>query len=106
MPAADASIALVTTTGSVQRFDRWSGTFLYAVSAIALGYALARGSADQRTLTSLLVAVSACLLGALSGTSRRLESLGDRPTVLLLAAGLVFQVGYLLTSPVGVDLSD
>jgi hypothetical protein len=89
-----------------QRHDSWAATFALALAAIAGGYALARGSVDKQAILALCLCFAGCLLGAVTGLSGKLEFLGDRPTVLLLAGGIVFQVGYLLTSPVGVDLTD
>ncbi|HEX4620007.1 MAG TPA: hypothetical protein VH208_00440, partial [Myxococcaceae bacterium] len=88
--------------------DRWGTAFLCGSAAAAVGYALARGvsALDRTALLALTGGFVAAMAALLLRTPRKLESYGDRPVVALLAAALIFQMGYLLTAPVGVDLSN
>jgi hypothetical protein len=88
--------------------DHWGTAFLCGAAATAVGYALARGVSglDRWALLALSGGFVFGVAALLFRTPRKLESYGDRPVVALLAAALVFQMGYLLTAPVGVDLSN
>lgn len=108
MAAQETQFSVVRSRGDEELSDRWTGAAGFALAAIALGYAIAIDEAGLRraTILALSLALVAALVAVSVGILRPLERRGDQPVVLLLALGLVFQVGHLLVEPVGVDLSD
>src|SRR5262245_30029902 len=108
MGANETQFSIVRSRGDDELSDRWTGAAGMTVAAIALGYCIATEGAglNRTTVLSLTFSLVAAMLAISVGAIWPVERRGDRPTVLLLAAGMVFQVGQLLIDPVGVDLSD
>jgi len=108
MGANETQFSIVRSRGDDELSDRWTGAVGTAVAAIALGYCIAIEGAglSRSTVLALTFSLVAAMLAISVGAVWPLERKGDRPAVLLLAAGMVFQVGQLLIDPVGVDLSD
>jgi len=108
MAANETQFSIVRSRGDDELSDRWTGAAGLAVAAIALGYCIAiEGNGLHRSnVLALTLSLVAAMVAVSIGALWTLEKRGDRPTVFLLAAGMVFQVGQLLIDPVGVDLSD
>src|SRR5262245_34903350 len=87
-----------SSRGEDELSDRWTGAAGMVVAAIALGYCIAiEGEGLHRgTVLALTFSLVAAMVAISIGVLWPLEKRGDRPTVLLLAAGMVFQVGQLL----------
>jgi hypothetical protein len=81
------------------RTDRWQSALFLAAAAIALGNAvqIANGFLDPEAITYLSWAFLFCALGVLTPRVNWLEGLREWPSVLLLAAGLIFQFRELFT---------
>lgn len=108
MATNETQFSIVRSRGDEELSDRWTGAAGFAIAAIALGYCIAiEGEGLHRsTVLALTFSLVAAMVAASIGVLWPLERRGDRPTVLLLAGGMVFQVGQLLIDPIGVDLSD
>jgi hypothetical protein len=88
------------------RTDRWQSAFFLTAAAIALGNAvhIANGFLHPEAITYLSWAFLFCALAVLAPRVNWLEDRRELPSVLLLAAGLIFQFGELLTDPPGIYL--
>ena len=88
------------------RTDRWQSAIFLTAAAIALGNALhiANGFFHPDAITYLSWAFLFCALAVLTPRVNWLEAQRAWPSVLLLAAGLMFQFGELLTDPPGMYL--
>jgi hypothetical protein len=109
MAANETQFSIVRSSrGEDELSDRWTGAAGLAVAAIALGYCISieGGGLRRETVLALTFSLVAAMAAASIGSLWSVEKLGDRPTVFLLAIGMVFQVGQLLIDPVGVDLGD
>jgi hypothetical protein len=86
------------------RSDRWQSALFLTAAAIALGNAvhINNGFLDLKAISYLSWALLFSALAVLMPRVKWLESRRELPSVLLLAAGLIFQFGKLLNGSPGI----
>lgn len=87
------------TIRSGSTFDSWGRAAMLVLAAVALGYAVQLEG--DRAIFWLTMAFGACVLGVVLPTLPRVDSWSERAVLGVFGAGLVVQLGQLLTLPPG-----